>query len=163
MKPAAARARVIKKTMENLSLNTSRSSFLLYFAWTAAVVATAGSLFLSEVMELPPCVLCWYQRIAMYPLVAVIAAGIILRDGKMKFYALPLALAGLLVSLYHNLLYYRVIPDSIAPCQTGISCTARQIEWFGFVTIPLMSLTAFLLISLCLAVYQPEISKIKEK
>jgi disulfide bond formation protein DsbB len=146
--------------MENLSLNSNRNSFLLYLAWTVAVVATAGSLFFSEVMELPPCVLCWYQRIAMYPLVAVIAVGIILRDSQVKFYALPLALGGLLIAVYHNLLYYGIIPESITPCQAGISCTSRQIEWFGFITIPLMSLTAFLIISLCLAVYQ---AKIKEK
>lgn len=66
-----------------------------YFAWATALVASLGSLFFSEVMKLPPCVLCWYQRIAMYPLVAIIGAGIILKDGRLRFYALPLSVTGL--------------------------------------------------------------------
>ncbi len=127
-----------------------RRSLLPYLAWVIALVATVGSLFFSEVMGLQPCVLCWYQRIAMYPLVLVIGAGIIMRDGRMMYYALPLCLAGLAISVYHNLLYYGILPESIAPCTAGISCTSRQIEWLGFITIPLMALTAFALLGMCL-------------
>ena len=126
----------------------------IYAAWLIALVATVGSLFFSEVMQLPPCVLCWYQRIAMYPLVFIIGVGIILGDRKVKFYALPICLAGLAVAVYHNLLYYGIIPDSITPCTQGISCTSVQIEWLGFITIPLMSLTAFTLVGLCLLFYK---------
>lgn len=118
-----------------------------YWAWWTALTASAGSLFFSEVMKLPPCSLCWYQRIAMYPLVLIIGTGILLKDERLRFYALPISLTGLTISLYHNLLYYKVIPDSITPCTSGVSCTSRQIEWFGFLTIPLMSLTAFLIVS----------------
>lgn len=129
---------------------------LPYAAWIIALVATVGSLFFSEVMQLPPCVLCWYQRIAMYPLVVVIGAGILMRDNRLKNYALPLSLAGLVISGYHNLLYYAIIPESIAPCTQGISCTSRQIEWFGFITIPLLALAAFLIITVCLIFYKSE-------
>lgn len=132
-----------------------RNEFLLYAAWIIALIATTGSLFFSEVMNLPPCLLCWYQRIAMYPLVIVIAVGIIIRDARLKFYALPLALSGLAISFYHNLLYYGILPESAAPCTQGVSCTSRQIEWFGFITIPLMALVAFSLIALCLGFYKP--------
>ncbi len=135
------------------------TNYLPYLAWFIALVAMAGSLFFSEVMQLPPCVLCWYQRIAMYPLVLIIASGIIMRDSRMKSYALPLCLAGLAVSLYHNLLYYGILPESITPCTEGISCTSRQIEWLGFITIPLLSLTAFIGLTLCWLFYKP----IKEK
>jgi disulfide bond formation protein DsbB len=121
-----------------------------YAAWVIALVATVGSLFFSEVMNLPPCVLCWYQRIAMYPLVLIVGVGIVLRDARLKYYALPVSVGGLLIAIYHNLLYYSILPDSIAPCTQGISCTAVQIEWLGFITIPLMALTAFVSISLCL-------------
>lgn len=124
-----------------------------YVAWVIALVATVGSLFFSEVMDLPPCVLCWYQRIALYPLVLLIGAGIIMRDGRMKYYTLPLCLAGLVVSVYHNLLYYGVIPATLTPCSPGASCTERQIEWFGFITIPLMGLVAFIGLALCLLFY----------
>jgi disulfide bond formation protein DsbB len=132
------------------------NSALPYLAWVIALVSTVGSLFFSEVMGLPPCVLCWYQRIAIYPLILIVGTGIIMRDGRMKYYALPLCLAGLFVSAYHNLLYYGVIPESITPCAQGVPCTERQIEWLGFVTIPLMGLAAFVGLSLCLLFYKPE-------
>ena len=87
-----------------------------YPAWIIALTATAGSLFLSQAMQLPPCVLCRYQRIAMCPLVLIIGIGIVTRDSRMKTYALPLILIGLAISVCHNLLYYGVIPESITPC-----------------------------------------------
>ena len=133
---------------------------LPYLAWLIALTATVGSLFFSEVMQLPPCVLCWYQRIAVYPLVFVIGAGIVLRDRRMKYYALPLCLSGLAITVYHNLLYYGFVSETLAPCSQGVSCTETQIEWFGFVTIPLMALAAFVGVSLCLLFYQ---SKKEEK
>jgi disulfide bond formation protein DsbB len=136
------------------SSKTGTNDFLPYLAWIIALVATAGSLFFSEVMQLPPCVLCWYQRIAMYPLVIIIGVGIITRDSSFNNYALPVCLIGLAISIYHNLLYYGLIPESIAPCAEGVSCTSRQIEWLGFITIPLMALTAFVGLALCLLFYK---------
>ena len=130
-----------------------------YLAWVVALLATVGSLFFSEVMGLPPCVLCWYQRVAMYPLVLIIATGIVARDRRMRAYALPLCLAGLAVSVYHNLLYYGVIPETLTPCSEGASCAERQIEWFGFVTIPLMGLASFAAVALCLFLYRPTTEK----
>ena len=146
--------------MEKETTNSiTAQEYLPYLAWIIALVATVGSLFFSEVMNLPPCVLCWYQRIAMYPLVLIIGVGIISRDSRMKSYALPLALIGLAISIYHNLLYYGILPESIAPCTQGISCTSGQIEWLGFITIPLMALTAFMSVSLCLLFYKTEKKK----
>jgi disulfide bond formation protein DsbB len=147
--------------MENSEHNiketdTKLNELLPYLAWFIALVAMVGSLFFSEVMNLPPCVLCWYQRIAMYPLVLIIGIGIISRDNRVKNYALPLCLIGLAISIYHNLLYYGIIPESIAPCTQGISCTSRQIEWLGFITIPLLALTAFVSIAWCLLFYKPK-------
>jgi disulfide bond formation protein DsbB len=101
-------------------------------------------------MGLPPCVLCWYQRICMYPLVVVTTVGLLHRDARAASYAWPLVIAGLAVAVYHNLLYYHVIPESITPCAQGVSCTDRQIEWLGFITIPLLSLTGFAAIAGCL-------------
>lgn len=130
------------------------SGALPYAAWIIALIATVGSLFFSEVMQLPPCVLCWYQRIAMYPLVVIIGIGIITRDSRFKYYALPLCLIGLAISVYHNLLYYGILPESITPCAEGVSCTSRQIEWLGFITIPLLALAAFIDLALCLLFYK---------
>jgi disulfide bond formation protein DsbB len=123
----------------------------VFTIWLVSLVATMGSLFFSEVMLLPPCVLCWYQRICMYPLAVITTTGLVAGDRQVTRYIWPLALMGLSVAVYHNLLYYHVIPDSITPCSTGVSCTDRQIEWLGFITIPLLSLTAFGIIVACLS------------
>lgn len=114
-----------------------------YIAWTQAFVGMVGSLYFSEIVKLPPCTLCWYQRAAMYPLVFIITVGIIRRDLNYVWYALPLAVVGLAIAIFHNLLYYGYIPQLDFTCQAGISCTSRQLELLGFVTIPLLSLTAF--------------------
>ena len=135
--------------------NSDFNDFLPYVAWILALLSVAGSLFFSEVMELPPCVLCWYQRIAMYPLVLIIGIGIVSRDGRWKAYALPLTLIGLAIAVYHNLIYYGFIPESLTPCTQGVSCSERQIEWLGFVTIPLMGLMSFLVISVILFIHRP--------
>ena len=129
---------------------------LLYIAWIIALLSVVGSLFFSEVMQLPPCVLCWYQRIAMYPLVLIIGTAIILRDSRVKVYALPLAFLGFATAVYHNLIYYGFIPESITPCTEGVPCNAVQIEWIGFITIPLMGLGAFAAIVLGLIFYRPK-------
>ena len=122
-------------------------SLLLPLAFLQAVVAMTGSLYFSVVMHLVPCVLCWYQRITMYPLVLITLVGMLRKDAKIYQYVLPLSITGFLIASYHVLLYYGILPESIAPCQAGISCTTRTIEWFGFVTIPLLSWTARLVIS----------------
>ena len=122
----------------------------MFAVWVVSVVATLGSLFFSDVMGLPPCVLCWYQRVCMYPLVVIATVALITRDRRATRYAWPFGIAGLVVSSYHSLLYYAVLPANIAPCATGVSCTERKIEWFGVVTIPLLSVAAFVSIVGCL-------------
>lgn len=114
-----------------------------FLAWIISLVATLGSLFFSEVMQYPPCVLCWYQRICMYPLVLILLAGLFPLDKKLIRFALPLSLVGFVIAFYHNLLYYKILPESAAPCKEGISCTSVHIEWLGFITIPLLSVLAF--------------------
>ena len=116
---------------------------MLFICWVLALVATAGSLFLSEVMDYAPCVLCWYQRIPMYALVVVLGVGLQTRDAGVLKYAKPLALIGLVLAAYHCLLYLGFIPKSIQPCGKGVSCADVKLELWGFVTIPLLSLLAF--------------------
>ena len=120
---------------------------LVFCAWLIASVATLGSLFVSEIMGHVPCVLCWYQRICMYPLVLILLAGLFPFDGKLVRYALPLSIAGMLLAIFHLLLVAGLIPESIKPCVQGIPCTEVQVVWFGFVTIPLLSAMSFLAIS----------------
>ncbi len=128
-------------------------TYLAYISWLIALMGMLGSLFFSEIMKLPPCLLCWYQRIALYPLVVLLPVGIVLNDKRVKWYALPLSVIELFIAIYHNLLYYGFIPESIAPCTAGVSCTTKQIELLGFITIPLLSLIAFLIITVALILY----------
>src|SRR3989338_3800888 len=133
-------------------LMTLLSKYALYLAFLQAWIATLGSLYFSEIAKFPPCVLCWYQRICLYPLVAILTVGILRRDQKVYLYVLPLSITGSIIAVYQNLLYYNIIPESIKPCVQGISCTTKYIEWFGFVTIPLLSLTTFLIISILMII-----------
>lgn len=122
----------------------------IFMAWLVSFVATLGSLFFSEVMGFPPCILCWYQRICMYPLVVILPAALFPVDKKVIKFTLPLTFIGVFIAIYHNLLYYKILPESAAPCKQGISCTTTHIEWLGFITIPFLSLMAFLLITILL-------------
>lgn len=127
---------------------------LLQLSLLQATAATIGSLYFSEIMKLTPCVLCWYQRIFMYPLVVILAMGIWKKDRNIAYFVLPLSIIGLLIAGYHNLLYYGILPESITPCTLGISCTTRQLEWLGFITIPLMSLVAFTIITITMLIHK---------
>lgn len=124
----------------------------LFAAWVVASSSALGALYLGEVMGLLPCTLCWWQRVAMFPLVLILPAGLFPLDPRVVRYVLPLALAGWAVALFHVLLVEGVIPERIQPCVQGVPCKDVQIEWFGFVTIPMLSLAAFsLIIALLLA------------
>ncbi len=115
---------------------------LLFAAWLIAAVSTLGSLFFSLVMDFPPCSLCWYQRICLFPLVFILARGLFPLDAQVVRYALPLAVAGWLLAAYHNLIHVGIISESMQPCSQGVSCSEEYLE-LGFVTIPLLALAAF--------------------
>jgi len=133
--------------MNNCQLDpVGSTSGFLKFNFLAALAGTFGSLFFSEVMHFPPCTLCWYQRIFLYPLVFIFGVAIWKQDGEYKKYALPIAIAGLATSIYHNLLYYGFISEALAPCTQDVSCSSKQLELLGFITIPLLSMVGFLII-----------------
>ena len=116
---------------------------LLFVAWLVAAVATAGSLFFSGPLELAPCVLCWYQRICLFPLVVILARGLLPFDRGAVRYGLPLAILGWFVAVYHNLVYAGVVPESLQPCAKGVSCMEEYISLFGLLSIPSLSVIAF--------------------
>jgi disulfide bond formation protein DsbB len=125
-------------------LNQKPSNWtLLFLCWLLVSVSTMGSVFFSSVMGFAPCVLCWYQRICLFPLVIILAVGLFPFDKSVVKYALPLAIAGWLTALYHTLLYAGIIPESIQPCTQGVSCTEEYIDLFGFLSIPMLSLLSF--------------------
>jgi disulfide bond formation protein DsbB len=128
----------------------------LYIAWAIALLAVLGSLYFSEIKGFAPCVLCWYQRIAIYPLIVLIPIGIIKRDPRIADYVLSLTIVGTLISIYQNLLYYKILPESISPCSAGVSCTTKYVEYFGFLTIPLLSLITLVTITVLMIMYKKQ-------
>ena len=130
-------------------MNLSKSK-IIFLCWLISLTSTIGSLFFSEVMEYPPCELCWYQRIAMYPLVLIFLVAAYKKMNDVFYYAFPLVFTGWVISLYHNLLHYEIIPESAAPCREDVSCSTVYIELAGFITIPIMSLFAFSLLAILL-------------
>ncbi len=132
---------------------------LVFGCWVIASASVLGALFFSEVMELPPCLLCWYQRICMFPLVLILPAGLFPFDPKIIRYALPLSMVGGAIAVFHVLLVAGIVPESATPCRQGVPCSETQIEWFGFVTIPLLSVVAFAAICVLLIAAHFRISK----
>lgn len=126
----------------------------LYLAWLVALAAMLGSLYFSEVRHFVPCTLCWYQRILMYPLAIVLGIASYRQDAAVRNYVLPLSILGMAFAVYQLLEQH--IPGFGAPglCRLGVPCDLHYIDWLGFITIPLLSLTGFTLITLLLASLQ---------
>ena len=142
--------------------NIKHTHFLAYFSWSVALIATLGSLYFSEILKFTPCVLCWYQRICVYSLVPIILVGIWRKDSNLPYYVLPLSVIGMFISIYHNILYYSVSSGKNLVCVVGISCETKYIEYFGFISIPLLSLTALILITVSMIFYLSNSTQIYE-
>lgn len=138
------------------SLAGGYGGYVLYIAWLVSIIATLGSLYFSEIIGFIPCELCWFQRIFMYPLAIILGIAAFDNDKKLKKCVLPLSIIGGFISLYHYLV--QKVPGfaSIKPCVQGVPCNMQYINWFGFVTIPFLALTAFIIISVLMVVlYKP--------
>jgi disulfide bond formation protein DsbB len=123
-------------------------------ALTMATVATAGSLYYSQVAGFIPCEYCWYQRIAMYPLVPVLFAGVRAGDRSVRRYVIPLAVIGSIIAAYHTLI--ENFPEiAAAECSGVVACTAPYVQKFGFVGIPFMALMSFGVIIAALLLDRP--------
>jgi disulfide bond formation protein DsbB len=119
-----------------------------------ALVAMVGSLWFSKGAHFPPCELCWYQRIAMYPLAVVLPLAAWRRDQSIRPYALVVTSLGLLVSAWHNLI--ETFPDiESGSCDPANPCTLRWVEGLGFWTIPRMAAVAFILVLTALLLDRP--------
>lgn len=119
----------------------------LIAAFLVSLIATGGSLFYSEVAKYEPCKLCWFQRIFMYPQVVLLGMALLKRDKKIADYSIILSSIGALIALYHYNLQLGMSP--LIPCSTvgySVSCAQKFVMQFGYITIPMMAFTAFLLI-----------------
>ena len=122
-------------------------------AWVIALIATASALFLGEVMGMTPCLLCWYQRIFMFPLALILGMAAFADDRRGAVYALPLALGGAAMAAYHAALVAGWVPKWWVPCGAGPSCSEQRLEILGGIPIPWLSLAAFITITILLFVY----------
>ena len=130
--------------------NSSRQWPLVFAGWLLALVATAGAVFIGEVMGMMPCVLCWYQRIAMFPMVLFLGIALLQQQRAFILPCLLLSLMGWAVASYHTALYWGWIDPTLAPCGDGPSCTKQVLQIFGSVDLPMMSWLAFMAISFLL-------------
>lgn len=119
----------------------------LPLATVVAFVAMSGSLYYSEVAHFVPCDLCWYQRIAMYPLAIVLLVAAIRRDRGVRAYVLPLAAAGALISVYHYQLERFPSQQALGACTLDAPCTLVLVWMFHYISIPFMALSGFALIA----------------
>ncbi len=119
--------------------------YALWIAFIVALAATVGSLYFSEIAHFEPCLLCWYQRIAMYPQVVILGLAAWRHDAGAWVYATALAAIGAVISAYHVLLEW--FPNlSSGACDPDNPCTLVWFRVFGFISLPTLALIAFLLI-----------------
>lgn len=125
------------------------TKYALYIAFAQAWLAAIGSLFYSQVIGLVPCVLCWYQRALMYPLVIILSTALYRKDKDIAYYVLPMSVIGALIAFYQYLLQMTPLGAvELTKCDLTNPCSKIDAIYFGFITIPFMSLVAFLVISL---------------
>lgn len=123
---------------------------MLFLAWLVALAATAGALFAGEVMGQTPCLLCWYQRIFMFPLALILGIAALRNDGAAWRYGLALSVPGALIAGYHALLYAGILTEAMRPCtRDGPSCTDAAMTLAGL-PLPYLSLASFAAITLFL-------------
>ena len=142
--PALARA--------GASLRESVGPQAVAMAFAVALVCTLGSLYLSEIAHYVPCRLCWYQRIAMYPLVPILLVAFLRKDHRVAAYVLPLTVIGGLISTYHLLLERFPELEGVSSCDPDNPCSAILLVRFGYLTIPTMALSGFALITVLVLV-----------
>ena len=122
----------------------AKMSLWLFAAWLVSLAATLGALFIGEVLGQTPCVLCWYQRIAMFPLAWILGAAFLTHDRRVGRYALPFAVIGGVIALWHSLLYAGIVKEALVPCQkNGPSCTDSAMLTVGGLPIPYLSFLCF--------------------
>ncbi len=144
---------MIKLTSKIMKIANELKKYLLHMTWIISLFAVTFSLYFSEILKLPPCVLCWWQRIMIYPLALIIPVGLITKDKNVDRYILTLSSFGFLIAGYQYLLTMGIIPENLSPCTNGVSCATNPILWFGFVNIPLLSFIAFSMIILLTTIY----------
>lgn len=125
---------------------SKKQETILLIVWAQSLLATFGSLFYSEVMGYVPCELCWYERIIMYPLVLIYGLALLKKDMRIALPGLIMSGIGIVVSAYHYSLQKVPFMQSTEGFCGDVPCTLQYTNYFGFITIPFLSLLAFIVI-----------------
>tara|TARA_R110000787_G_C13392160_1_gene442730 strand:- start:463 stop:888 length:426 start_codon:yes stop_codon:yes gene_type:complete len=134
-------------------MRTETHKNCLFLAWLIALVSTLGALFIGEIMERTPCDLCWYQRIAMFPLALILGIASFSPDVAVRRYVLPIAATGAVIAFWHSLLFAGIIPEAVQPCtREGPSCTGDKQTLFGVLPLPFLAAAGFTEIILLLTI-----------
>ncbi|MFC4924338.1 disulfide bond formation protein B [Delftia deserti] len=139
--------------MTDVTVEKSHTAWApLFGAWLIALLASLAVLFVGEIMGQAPCNLCWFQRAFMFPLAIVLGVAALRTDAAVWRYALPLAICGALVAGFHSGLYLGLLPQSIAPCSEGVSCTSADMTILSGLPLPVLALAAFCAIAMLLVI-----------
>ena len=136
-------SRLTKRDFPGIGFIRSRA---LFFSFIIALAAALGSLFYSQIAGYEPCALCWYQRIFMFPQVFILGLALIKKDFGVAPYIRTLSTIGAVIAGYQHLLQLGWVPSVVCNAVGGVSCAQRFVMGFGYITLPLMSFTAFLLL-----------------
>lgn len=139
--------------LETLRDDVGRMALTL--AWLVAVVTTLGSLYYSKVQPFVPCELCWYQRICVYPFAVILGIAAWRRDSTIRVYAIPVLAVGMVISAYHAWIQAYPPSNGTSFCTADVPCTTRYVWEFGFVSLPFMALSAFVVMTALLLVSRP--------
>jgi disulfide bond formation protein DsbB len=140
---------------KRLSATAAGAPFL---AILAAWIATGLSLYFSDILGWIPCLLCWYQRICMYPLALILPIGVFNRDRKLPAYVLPLSVFGLFWSTYHVLEQKTdLFPKDTCSIRGGITCAVDYLNLFGWITIPMLAWVAFVIITVAMLIMRKSV------
>ncbi|WP_182102738.1 disulfide oxidoreductase [Niallia taxi] len=139
-------------------MDTKQRNFIqengLFLAFAIALISISGSLYFSEILGYIPCKLCWFQRVTMYPLTIILGIAAVKKDFRQIYYVLPFAVIGMILGIYHYSIQKGFISTDDTFCGR-VPCTGQYINWFGFLTIPLLSLMAHTLIFIiCLLLHK---------
>ena len=135
----------------------------IFISFLVALAATLGSLFYSGIANFAPCDLCWWQRIFLYPQAILLLVAFLKKDKLMRLHSIILSSIGAVIALYQTLLQLGFISNDLLPCAaSGVSCQHVYFIEYGFVTIPTMSLTVFVLMLLIMFAPRPSEKEVNE-
>lgn len=144
---------IILKKYDNVVMNfLAKNGMKISFA--VALLAMLGSLTYSDILHYEPCKLCWFQRIFMYPEVVLLGLGLLRKDNAISFYALILSVIGAPIAFYHYLVQLGLVKAGCSTVGYSVSCAKYFTMNFGYITIPMMAFTAFLMIAFALVSFR---------